>query len=264
MWKKYKLFYENYKTGYWWLFIPAIIYLFAKGCVLASAEGHGLVQTAGQLIIESLMLALLLWSRPYNRKSGNWINIIIQIVRVASVCCILVFVEELGIAQSTKTITGVVLIAVQSALTAILAILIAINSIIACCKENPHRKRRKAMESRNLADDNLAAFQNDEVFAMQPKYGHTRQMSSGGSLGADTAYDSFRGRASRDQFARRDSKDNLIHDAASVGKVSALTGKGSYRSVSRGSEGSVSPPPTSRQPTLPALNIGTTYHRLGS
>ena len=142
-WLKYSLFYDNYKQGYWWLFMPAIVYMFAKGCVLAAGDGHGLAQTAGQLIIESLMLVLLLWSRPYATKAGNWIHIVIQVVRALSVICILVFVEELGIAQTTKTITGVILIGVQSALTAGLAVLIAVNSIINCCKENPHRKRRK-------------------------------------------------------------------------------------------------------------------------
>lgn len=143
-WLKYSIFYDSYKRGYWWLFMPTIVYMFAKGCVLAAGDGHGLAQTVGQLIIESLMLALLLWNRPYATKAGNWINVFIQVVRVLSVICILVFVEQLGIAQSTKTVTGVVLIAVQSVLTASLAILIAVNSIIFCCKENPHRKRRKA------------------------------------------------------------------------------------------------------------------------
>ena len=142
-WRKYSLFYDNYKRGYWWLFMPAIIYMFAKGCVIAGGNGHGLTQTVGQLIIESLMLIMVLWIRPYASKSGNWINAFIQIVRVLSVVCILVFVQQLGIAQSTKTITGVILIAVQSVLTVILAVLIAVNSIIICCKENPHRKRRK-------------------------------------------------------------------------------------------------------------------------
>jgi hypothetical protein len=271
-WKKYKLFYESYKKGYWWLFVPAIIYMFAKGCVLASADGHGLVQTAGQLIIESLMLALLLWSRPYNRKTGNWINIVIQVVRVASVCCILIFVEELGIAQSTKTITGVVLIAVQSALTVILAILIAVNSIIACCKENPHRRRRKALEKSKLADDQLTSLENDDAFMMQPKYGHTRQMSNGGSgsLKQDMAYESYRGRAVHDRFdsPEEDSDNPLVRNAASFGKLSDLAGqqKGRYRSVSRGSGGSISPPPIGRQmqPTLPTLDFGTRYQRVGS
>jgi len=142
-WLKYSLFYDCYKRGYWWLFMPAIAYMFAKGCVIAAGDGHGLAQSIGQLIVECLMLILLLWSRPYEKKSGNLINMFIQIVRVLSVVCIMVFVEELGIAQTTKTVTGVILIAVQSALTAALAILIAVNAIIICCKENPHRKRRK-------------------------------------------------------------------------------------------------------------------------
>lgn len=142
-WRKYSLFYDNYKKGYWWLFMPVILYMFAKGCVIAAGNGHGLTQTVGQLIIESLMLGLLLWSRPFVTKTGTWINAVIQIVRVLSVVCILVFVEELGLTQSTKTITGVVLIAVQSVLTAVLAILIAVNSIIICFKANPHRKHRK-------------------------------------------------------------------------------------------------------------------------
>jgi hypothetical protein len=143
IWTKYSLFYENYKKSYWWIFVPSIVYMFAKGCVIAGADGHGLVQTAGQLIIESLLFILLLWSRPYSLKSGNWINIIIQVVRVLSIVCILVFVEQLGVAQTTKTITGIVLVVMQSVLTALLAILIAVNAIIICCRDNPHRKKRK-------------------------------------------------------------------------------------------------------------------------
>lgn len=145
IWIKYSLFYESYRKDYWWIFVPTIGYLFAKGCMLAAADGHGMIQTIGQLVIEAVMLVLLLWSRPYERKSGNIINIVIQVVRVISVICILVFVEEFGIAQTTQTVTGVVLIAVQSALTGVLAILIAWNAFNACCKDNPHRKRRKEM-----------------------------------------------------------------------------------------------------------------------
>lgn len=82
-----------------------------------------------------LVLGLLVWNRPYERKSGNVINIFIQVVRALTVVCILVFVEELGIAQTTQTVTGVILIAVQSLLTGLLAILIAVNAIIMCCRE---------------------------------------------------------------------------------------------------------------------------------
>lgn len=145
-WVKYSLFYESYRKNYWWIFVPTIIYMFAKGCCLAAGDGHGMAQTIAQLIIEALMLCMLLWSRPFERRSSNWVNLSIQTVRVLSVICILIFVEEFGIAETTQTVTGVVLIAIQSTLTGILAILIAWNAIVACVKENPHRKRRKEME----------------------------------------------------------------------------------------------------------------------
>lgn len=53
-WLKYSLFYDNYKKDFWWIFIPAIIYMAAKGGVLAAADGHGLSQTIAQLVIECL------------------------------------------------------------------------------------------------------------------------------------------------------------------------------------------------------------------
>jgi hypothetical protein len=143
VWRKYSMFYENYKKSYWWLFVPIIVFTFARGCVVAGANGHGLAQAAGQLIVESLLLILLLWARPYTLKSSTWINITIAVVRVLSIVCILLFVEELGMSQTTKTVTGLVLVVVQASLTGVLAILIAVNAIILCCKQNPHRKKRK-------------------------------------------------------------------------------------------------------------------------
>jgi hypothetical protein len=143
--------------------------VFAKGVILAAGDGYGLSQTVGQLVVECLMLGLLIWNRPYERRSGNVINIFIQIVRAASVVCILVFVEELGIAQTTQTITGVVLIAVQSVLTAVLAILIIANALIMCCKENPHRKRRKELEKQKIRDmDNLTPLDARNTLLMDP------------------------------------------------------------------------------------------------
>ncbi|OGM46304.1 DUF907 domain protein [Aspergillus bombycis] len=166
-WRKYSLFYDNYKKDYWWLFVPAIVYMFVKGVIIAAGNGHGLVQSAGQLIVEALMLALLLWYRPYVAKSSQWINISIQIVRVLSVACVLIFVEELGLSQTTKTVTGIVLIVVQSALTGILAILIAANAIILCVRENPHAKRRREAKKMNRDMDDLTPLDARESLLME-------------------------------------------------------------------------------------------------
>ncbi|KAL4950068.1 hypothetical protein BDW69DRAFT_62827 [Aspergillus filifer] len=165
-WRKYSLFYDNYKQGCWWLFIPAILYMLIKGCIIAGANGHGMVQSVGQLVVEALMLLLLIWHRPYVAKSTQWINITIQVVRVLSVACVLVFVDQLGLSQTTKTVTGVVLIVVQSALTGVLAILIAVNAIILCCRENPHAKRRKEAEKMNRDIDDLTPLDARESLLM--------------------------------------------------------------------------------------------------
>ena len=58
-WFKYSVFYDSYKKDYWWLFVPVIIYMAAKGCVIAAGDGHGLGQAVAQLIIECLSECLL-------------------------------------------------------------------------------------------------------------------------------------------------------------------------------------------------------------
>ncbi|KAH8602508.1 hypothetical protein B0O99DRAFT_531463 [Bisporella sp. PMI_857] len=249
-WLKYSLFYDSYKKDFWWLFVPVIVYMFAKGCVLAAADGHGLSQTIGQLVIECVMLGLLIWNRPYERRSGNVITIFIQVVRALSVVCILVFVEELGIAQTTQTVTGVVLIAVQSVLTGVLAILIAANAIILCCKENPHRKRRKELEKMNRDLDNLTPLDARNSLLMD--------LSKVPNVGNDPKHPLMK-QNSEDSFMREpanpysgatplreyrnmgpiESQENLVSGAAPLGGRAQ------------------SPPgaPRQQQPTIPNLNM---------
>jgi hypothetical protein len=255
-WIKYSLFYDNYKKNYWIFFVPAIIYMFAKGCIIAGANGHGLVQAAGQLIVEAVMLALLLWTRPYQLRSGRWINIFIQVVRVASVVCILIFVEELGISQTTKTITGVVLIVVQSVLTGVLAILIAVNALIVCIKENPHKKQRKDAEKLNRDLDNLTPLDARNSLLMEPMAQHNTAYkgtppppTAGPFTDPKGRYDAVPHRPESPAFtdntaftrpSRFRDDEHLVSDAASMGRR----------------DRSLSTSPPSRQPRLPDLDFG--------
>jgi hypothetical protein len=120
------------------------------------------------------------------------INIFIQVVRALSVVCILVFVEELGIAQTTQTVTGVILIAVQSLLTGLLAILIAVNAVIMCCRENPHRKRRKEAEKLNRDLDNLTPLDARNSLLIDPPKVTAYDNESKYPLVKDNSVDSFR------------------------------------------------------------------------
>lgn len=177
-WKKYSLFYDNYKKDFWWIFIPVIVYALVKGCIIAGGEGHGLFQSAGQLACEILLLGLLVWSRPYATKASMGINIAVQVVRVLSIACVLVFVEELGLSQTTKTVTGIVLIVVQSTLTAVLAILITVNAVISCCRENPHARRRREAEKQNRDLDDLTPLDaRDSLLMEHPQRKEYTEMS---------------------------------------------------------------------------------------
>ncbi|KAI9859053.1 MAG: hypothetical protein M1813_007181 [Trichoglossum hirsutum] len=250
-WVKYSLFYDQYKKDLWWIFIPAIIYMFAKGLILAAGDGHGLVQGIGQLICEGLLLFLLLWNRPYVTTAGNVIHIIISVARVLSVVCVLVFATELGIQQQTKTVTGVVLIAVQSVLTGLLAILIAVNAIIICCRENPHRKRRKEAEKLNRDLDALTPLDARNSLLMDPtQYPESKRSL----LSSNEPAHPYRDASPMPQGRRamRESADNLVASAASMPQSHG-------RNISNESFGG-SPPPMNRQPTVPNLGYrGAAY-----
>jgi hypothetical protein len=143
IWLKYSLLYNAYHQKTWWFFAPSILYNFARYALIAALSGRGFAQSVSVLIVEILMLTLLLYLRPFVRKRENFVNILIHIVRVLLSGAILVFVDELKVQRSTQTIMGFALVIITSALTLLLVGLLMFNAIYVCCKDNPHRKRRK-------------------------------------------------------------------------------------------------------------------------
>ncbi|KAJ5627574.1 hypothetical protein N7528_005001 [Penicillium herquei] len=245
-WRKYKLFYDNLKKDFWWLFVPVIIYALVKGCIIAGAQGHGLVQSIAQLICECLLLCLLLWSRPYARKSTMGINLTIQIVRVLSVACVLIFVDELGLSQTTKTVTGIVLIVLQCGLSAVLAILIAVNALISMFRENIHEKRRKEAEKANRDLDDLTPLDARESLLIDhpPRQEYT-EMSKFNFTGP---YESYRDNPSRPDSAN--SKERLVY--ADYGVANNHSRSSSQQSRH---DGRRSPSLEGRHPTTPGYGM---------
>ncbi|KAJ5750943.1 hypothetical protein N7533_007971 [Penicillium manginii] len=241
-WRKYSLFYDNYKKDFWWLFIPIIVYSLAKGCIIAGAQGHGMAQSAGQLVVEALLLILLLWNRPYATKSSMGINMTIQIVRVLSVACVLVFVEELGLSQTTKTVTGIVLIVVQSTLTGVLAILIAVNAIII----TPHAKRRKEAEKANRDLDDLTPLDARESLLIEhpPK----RDYNEVSKFNFASPYEPY-----RDQPSHRHDSAGSHENLTYAGYGVAHTHDRSYSQEIH--DGRQSPPIEGRHPTKPGYGM---------
>jgi len=57
-WLKFSIFYDSYKKDFWWLFVPVILYMLAKGIILAGLNGKGMPQAIAQLVVEALSKSL--------------------------------------------------------------------------------------------------------------------------------------------------------------------------------------------------------------
>jgi Transient receptor potential (TRP) ion channel len=96
--KKYGFFYNQFKSPLWWFFVPIITMSVIRAFFLVFAAGSGLIQAIGILSAESIFLFVLFWRRPYDGRGANVVNAMIAVTRVVSIVCILIFVQELGIA----------------------------------------------------------------------------------------------------------------------------------------------------------------------
>jgi hypothetical protein len=96
--KKYGFFYNQFKSPLWWFFVPIITMSVIRAFFLVFAARSGLIQAIGILSAEGIFLFLLFWRRPYDGRGANVVNAMIAVTRVLSIVCILVFVQELGIA----------------------------------------------------------------------------------------------------------------------------------------------------------------------
>jgi Transient receptor potential (TRP) ion channel len=94
--RKYGYFYDQFKSKLWWFFVPILLVSLIRSVFLVFGEGHGMVQAIGILVTEGILLAALFWRRPYDGRGANVVNAMIAVVRLLSMLCILIFVDQLG------------------------------------------------------------------------------------------------------------------------------------------------------------------------
>ena len=94
--RKYGFFYDQFKSKMWWFFLPILVYVLIRAIVIVFGAESGMAQTIGVLATEAIFLTLLFWRRPYDGRGANVVNAMISVVRLLSIGCILIFVEQLG------------------------------------------------------------------------------------------------------------------------------------------------------------------------
>ncbi|BFZ58369.1 hypothetical protein PYCC9005_005431 [Savitreella phatthalungensis] len=213
--RRYGIFYDQFKAKFWWWFIPCIVYTVIKAGFIVWGEGHGLVQVIGCLALETVFLLFFFFTRAYDGRQANVVNSMIGIVRIVSLVGTLVFVDILAFAETTKTVSGIVIVVLQSLLTVILAILIILNAVLPLFKKKQPEKKAED-EEKDTGDDA------DELTPLGPCPKHTSGVTSK-SLGDRSSFDS--------DWTLSDS------DAHKLGLISKTDPKGFRRSPLGGTTG---------------------------
>ncbi|KAK9474076.1 uncharacterized protein V1510DRAFT_374352 [Dipodascopsis tothii] len=180
--RRYGLFYGQYKSKYWWFFVPVTVAAVARGVITGLADGHGLIQVASQLGIEGVLVLAMLIARPFNTRSGNVINLMISVTRTISFVLLLVFVEELGVQEETSTVVGIVLIVIQALLTVMLAIMVVINLLLMLFK----KQAPKTLAAEKRVSEDLTELGPIDLFATKGGYMRSPTVADGESPAVPT------------------------------------------------------------------------------
>lgn len=128
--RRYGMFYDEFKVEYWWFFLLCTFYSVVKALFIAFGNGHAFIQVVGCLVLELVFFAILIRTRAYDGRRANVLNIMISIVRLLSLVITLLFVDILGLKDTTKTVLSMVVIIVQTSLTVLLSVLVALNGLL--------------------------------------------------------------------------------------------------------------------------------------
>lgn len=160
--QKFGLFYDQFKERFWWFFIPCLLYSFVKAFFIAFGDNHGLIQVIGCMACEFTLLTFLFTTKAYDGKQANVVNMLISCVRLVSLIGTLLFVDLLGLRETTKTVAGVVLIVIQSLLSLILAFLVVFNGVMPLFRRNSAGKETKTQEE-SLPLDPYAVSKDESI-----------------------------------------------------------------------------------------------------
>jgi hypothetical protein len=182
--RKYGVFYDEFKVYYWWFFIPMLTATFARNAFLALGNGNGMLQVLGQLCVDFILLMLMMYTKPFNTRMGNIINVAIQCVRVASMILLLMFTKEVGLNGIATTAIGAVLLALQSLLSILLIVLIMIGATLGLVR-GMFKSRKRAAAQENEAS---AQFDRDDEATIDI-YGQSDDHFPGSSTASPGSHD---------------------------------------------------------------------------
>lgn len=93
---KWGFLYVQFKATAYYFITPVLLYLMAKGMLVAFSQRSGTIQAIGLVVVEAVYLVVLSVMRPYMDKKTNGFNIAITVINFISAVFLLVFTNIFG------------------------------------------------------------------------------------------------------------------------------------------------------------------------
>ncbi|KAH8703077.1 putative flavin carrier protein 2 precursor [Talaromyces proteolyticus] len=140
--------YVSYRaTAYYWVF-PTLVYIFVKGAFIGLAQGSGVVQAIGLLIIETTALIFASIFRPWMDKKTNTFNIAIFAVYFVNAVFLLMFTSVFNQPAIVNSVMGVILVLYNAIFALILLLLVLVSACYAIFSKNPDLRYEPVRDDR--------------------------------------------------------------------------------------------------------------------
>jgi len=135
---RYGVLYDQYVVSAYWFFIPVLVYQALKAAIVGFGQGSSSTsnstqetdawaQTSLLLLVELVFAALMIWKHPFANKTPNRLNAVLGCVRVLNVVLLAVLIQGTGkISMVSKTVIGVLIMAMQVVMMLVLATLVGV------------------------------------------------------------------------------------------------------------------------------------------
>ncbi|KAL8936172.1 MAG: hypothetical protein Q9216_005072 [Gyalolechia sp. 2 TL-2023] len=242
---KWGFLYVQFRATAYYFIMPVLLYILVKGIFVAFAQGSGIAQAVGLLIIEAAFLIGVSILRPWMDKKTNALNISIAAINFLNVIFLLIFTEVFNQPGIVTGVVGVVFFGVNAVFAVALIVMVLLSTAWAIFSKNPDTRYQPMRDDRGS-------------FIKSQTHLNTELDALGATARGNMAQTSYKGRDlddDEDSYSSGSIKRGRTHDAAGVPLPPSTAT--SHRSPSRPRD----PPRSPIDPNMPFLpSDGTPRH----
>lgn len=204
---------------------------FASAAFVAFAQGHGLVQLIGLIVIECIVFIALIVLRPFTKRSSNVLIIFVSLFKIAAYAVLVTFYVHINLDGIIVAVLGFVILAIQSVMTVILFIVTLYNLGAGLLWA---RRERKVAEQ-NMGARKAALMQQSDSrggynghYGANP-YGIAAAGDHNGAYGQDGGIIDGRGVGNNGALSDSESDDGLQQMQAQPGRMNVMSSTSNLR-----------------------------------